>query len=128
MSFLFAGPIGSSPNSLGREFSEALKELSRPRPEGDQVALAIERAAKRAGLTYWRAFDIWYRKARRIDAHEAEQINEALRLKREKAAADEYQELKIRLAKLEASLLVHANPHVHRETYSPAQLARPRSR
>jgi len=84
------------------------------------VALAIERAAKRAGLTYWRAFDIWYRKARRIDAHEAEQINEALRLKREKAAADEYQELKIRLAKLEASLLVHANPHVHRDHHGAA--------
>src|SRR5947209_14578977 len=43
---------------------------------------AIDRAARAAGLSYWRAFDIWYGKARRIDAHEAAQINEAIRIDR----------------------------------------------
>jgi biopolymer transport protein ExbB/TolQ len=114
MSFLFAGSVGSSPNSVGSEFSEALQELARPWPEGDKLKQRIDRAARAAGLHYWRAFDIWYRKARRIDAHEAAKINEALRLKREKAVANEYHDLKARLAKLESRLLVQGNPNVHR--------------
>lgn len=113
MDFLFAGAVGSSPNSVGSDFSQALQELSRPWPDGDRLKRRIERAARAAGLHYWRAFDIWYGKARRIDAHEAAQINEALRLKREKAVANEYYEIRTRLAKLEAAL-VQTNPHVRR--------------
>lgn len=113
MSFLFAGDLGRSPNFVGSDFSEALRELSLPWPPGDRVKSAIGRAAKASGLTYWRAFDIYYRKARRIDAHEAAQINEALRLKREKEARNEYQELRTRLTKLE-SLLVQKDPNFHR--------------
>jgi hypothetical protein len=128
MSFLFAGDVGSAPNFLGSDFSVSLQELAKPCPEGDRIKRAIDRAARAAGLSYWRAFDIWYGKARRIDAHEAAQINEALRIKREKAVASEYQELKTRLAKLESALLVQGNPNVHRETHHSAQLARPRSR
>lgn len=120
MSFLFAGDVGSSPNFVGSDFSEALKELSKPSPEEDRVKRAIERAAKACGLDYWRAFDIWYRKARRIDAHEAAQINEALRIKREKAVANEYHDLKTRLAKLESMLLIQDNPNIRREAADPA--------
>lgn len=101
-------------------WSHELKELAEPRHSGEYVKRAIERAAAAAGLHYWRAFDIWYGKARRIDAHEAEQINEALRIKREKAAANEYHDLKARLAKLEAALLVQGNPNVHREGAVPS--------
>lgn len=114
MDFLFAGSVGSSANFVGSEFSDALKELSLPSPHGDRTKQAVSRAARAAGLSYWRAFNIWYGKARRIDAHEAAQINEALRLKREKAVANEYQDLRTRLAKLEAALLVQGNPNVHR--------------
>lgn len=121
MSFLFAGAVGSSPNFVGKdEMAAALRELSQPSPEGDRVKQAISRAAKLCGLDYWRAFDIYYRKARRIDAHEAAQIHEALRIKREKAVANEYHDLKTRLAKLESALLVQANPNVHRETSDQA--------
>jgi hypothetical protein len=119
MSFLFAGAVGSSPNKIGnREYSQMLRELALPKPEGDKYNFAITRAAKACGLEYWRAFDIWYRKARRIDDHEAIQIREALRLKREKALADEYHELKVRIAKLESALLVQANPHVDRNRHA----------
>jgi len=114
MSFLFAGGVGSSPNFVGNDFSEALKELSKPWPEGDKLKRRLERVARATGLTYWRAFDIWYGKARRIDAHEAARINEALRLKREKAVANEYHDLKARLAKLESSLVLQGNPNVRR--------------
>jgi len=120
MSFLFAGGVGSSPNFVGSDFSSALRELSEPRPSGDRIKAAIARAARLADLTYWRAFDIWYGKARRIDAHEAAQINEALRLKREKAVANEYHDLKTRLAKLESALLIQDNPNVRREASDPA--------
>lgn len=113
MSFLFADSVGSSPNFLGRQIADALRELSEPRAPGDRVKAAIARAARLSALSYWRAFDIWYRKARRIDAHEAAQINEALRIKREKAAINEYQDLRTRLAKLE-SLLVQKHPDFHR--------------
>lgn len=120
MSFLFAGSVGSSPNKIGREYSQMLRELALPKPEGDKFNFAIGRAAAACGLEYWRAFDIWYRKARRIDAHEAAQISEAVRLKREKAVANEYHDLKARLAKLESRLLVQGNPNVHREAAGPA--------
>lgn len=110
MELLFTGADGSGPNSLGSQYSEALRELSMPWPPGDRVKAAIARAARLADLSYWRAFDIYYRKARRIDAHEAFQISEALRLKREKEVQNEYQELRIRLAKLEAVMATkHSN-------------------
>ena len=48
----------------------ALHELAEPWSRGDRVKVAIDRAARRAGLAYWRAFDIWYGKARRIEPHE----------------------------------------------------------
>jgi hypothetical protein len=90
-------------------YSDALKELAPTRP----IKRAIGDAAHLAGLTYTRAFDIWYAKARRIDAEEADKINEAVRLKREKAARNEYQELRNRLVRLE-SLLVQKDPNFHR--------------
>lgn len=105
MSFLFADGVGSSPNFVGRQVSEALRELSQPTNSGDRVKAAIARSARAANLSYWRAFDIWYGKARRIDAHEAHQITEALRVKREKAAQNELQELRTRLAKLESAVI-----------------------
>lgn len=101
-------------------WSNELKELAEPRPSGEYVKRAIERAAAAAGLHYWRAFDIWYGKARRIDAHEAAQISEALRIKREKAVANEYHDLKTRLAKLESMLLIQDNPNIRREAADPA--------
>lgn len=94
-------------------YSEVLRELAEPRPVGDTIQSAIVRAARVVGIPYARTFNIWYRRARRIDAHEADQINEALRVKREKAAINEYQELRTRLAKLE-SLLVQKHPNFHR--------------
>lgn len=118
MSFLFAGGVGSSPNKIGRDYSQMLRELSLPKPAGDKFNFAIGRAAAASGLEYWRAFDIWYRKARRIDDFEAQQITEALRIKREKAAQNELDELRVRLAKLESSFVQH-HQDFSREDLSP---------
>lgn len=60
------------------QYSASLRRLAEPLQFGDRTKYAIDRAAKRAGLSYWRAFDIWYGKARRIEEHEAQNIETAL--------------------------------------------------
>lgn len=97
------------------EAAEALKQLSEPWPSGERTKVAIARAAKLAGLTYWRAFDIWYRKARRIEDFEAKAIAKALQLKNAKDARDELSDLRLRLMRLE-SRLVQTDPDFHRPT------------
>lgn len=81
-----------------------LRELSLPWGPGERMKTVIDRTSRLCRLTYWRTSDIWYRKARRIEAHELKQIAEALLLKKEMAARNELNELKTRLARLEASL------------------------
>lgn len=81
-----------------------LKELSEPWAAGERVKTAIARAAHLAGLSYWRAFDIWYGKARRVEQFERERIFKALAEKRSLAAQNELHDLKLRLLKLEAQL------------------------
>ena len=97
------------------EPSQALHELSKPWPSGERVKCAIARAADLAGLSYWRAFDIWYRKARRIEDYETAQISEALERKNRLDTRNELSELRLRLARLE-SLLVQTDPDFHRPT------------
>lgn len=84
--------------------SGLLKELSLPRPPGEFVKNAIARASSLARLEYWRGFDLWYAKARRVEAYELDQIREALRIKNERAARNELHEVKMLLARLEARL------------------------
>lgn len=85
------------------EASSMLQELSQPQSRGETMKDIVTRTARAARLAYWRTYDIWYEKARRIEPGEADQIREALRIKNERAARNELQELKFRLAKLEAS-------------------------
>jgi hypothetical protein len=97
--------IRRCPNSAGKpEAAQMLRELSEPWASGERVKRVIERTAKAVGLGYWRASDIWYGKARRIEPREIEQIEQALRGKNERAARNELQELKTRLAILEARI------------------------
>jgi hypothetical protein len=84
--------------------SNMLRDLSEPWNSGEKVKSALDRTARMAKLSYWRAFDIWYRKARRVEDYEIAQIAEALRIKNERAAKNELHDLKLRLARLEASL------------------------
>ena len=89
-------------------WTAALKELAEPRSVGEGVPRAIERAASAAGLSYWRAFDIWYGKARRIDAEEAKRIDEALEQKRELDTQNELHDLRTRLLKVESRIAAQA--------------------
>lgn len=93
---------------MSMTYSDALKELAEPRPVGDLVKAAIGRAARITGLTYTRAFDVWYGKARRIDADEARRIEQALQNKREEEARNEIHDLRTRLLKMESRLAAEA--------------------
>ncbi len=97
--------IGTYPISDGRAAAaDMLRELSLPWTEGERMKAVIDRTSRLCRLTYWRTSDLWYRKARRVEDHEMRQIAEALLIKKEKAARNELHELKLRLAKLEATL------------------------
>jgi hypothetical protein len=81
-----------------------LKELANPWKPGEFVKDVITRVAPLAGLSFWRASDIWYAKARKIDPAEIEKIQEALRIKNRRSVRNELHELKTRIAQLEARL------------------------
>lgn len=94
--------------ALAFEVADGLKALAGPPLEGDRVKARIARAARAAGLSYWRTFDLWYGKARRIDAHEADAIRTARAKRAEsrshdlQAVAHEMEALAERLALLAA--------------------------
>lgn len=81
-----------------------LRELSEPWAAGERIKSIIDRTSRMCRLSYWRTFDIWYRKARRIEPYEIEQIQQALRIKQERAARNELHDLKYRIIRLEAAL------------------------
>lgn len=97
------------------DIAAQLRELSQPWEMGDKIKRAIERAAKRSGLSYWRAFDLWYGKARRIEQFEIEQVSAALAKKRKEEARHELHELRTRMERLE-SMLAQVDSDFHRET------------
>lgn len=97
-----------------------LHELAAPISREDKIMVAIERAARLAGLSPWRTFNIWYGKTRSIKPEEREAIAAALQQKRTKEAANEFHELKTRLAVLE-SRLVQIDPDFHREAIDQAR-------
>lgn len=122
-------PVGSAtrtfPFPLGggrvlNDPAEGLVFLSEPRPGGEKIKTAVDRAARRAKLTYWRAFDIWYRKARRVEDYEIDAIIQAAEAKNSKEIREEVYELRNRLARIE-SLLVAQDPEFHRPSIDHAR-------
>jgi hypothetical protein len=93
--------------------ADALREIAGPLTRDDTVSSAIKVAARRAGLSYWRAFDIWYGKARRVSPEESAAIASAVETRRREAERNELHELKFRLARLE-SRLATTDPDFHR--------------
>jgi hypothetical protein len=103
------------PNSLGSEAEQMLQALAEPGVEGESKKQKIERVARLLGFTYWRAFDVWYGKARRIEDHEYAALNEALDKKKSRDIRNELHDLRLRLARLE-SVLTTQDPEFHRPT------------
>jgi hypothetical protein len=104
---------GNTPNFVGRIETAAvfLRELAGTIEPGE-TKRAIERAAKRAGFSYSRTFDLWYRKARRVEEYETEAIAQAVIKKRKTDALREFSELRARMQRLEA-MLAQSDPEFH---------------
>lgn len=94
---------------------DQLRELSKPHGEGEKAVSIIERTARMAGLSYSRCYEIYYRRARRIDADESERIGAALEQKNRLDVRNELSQLRLRLARLE-NILVQTDPDFHRPT------------
>lgn len=75
-------------NRSAVQAAEGLFDLAQPASKSDSKQSLIARAAMRAGLSYSRAWSIWYGKARRIDPAELEAIRDA-QIKRTTCPADE---------------------------------------
>lgn len=103
--------LGTYPKPLGK----VLHEIAGYAPGVGYTKQAIGEAAKRTGIPYWRTFDIWYGKARRIEQHEIEAIDSALDKKRREVTRNELHSLKTRIALLEARL-AQTDSEFHRET------------
>ncbi len=94
---------------------DQLRELSKPHGDGEKAISIIERTARLAGLSYSRCYEIYYRRARRIEADEINRISEALEQKNRLDVRNELSQLRLRLARLE-SVLVQTDPDFHRPT------------
>jgi hypothetical protein len=123
------GNVGPSLRTGTISLSEAsafLKELADWPFRGEGYRRAIERAARLVKIDlgsrlepmkYWRAYDIWYVRAKCFRDFESEAIVAAVRQKREEDAANELAELKTRFAILE-SRLRSGDADFHRPTIS----------
>ena len=84
--------------ALACEIADSLKLIAPPR-EGANIKARIAAAARATGLSYWRAWDLWYGKARRIDAHEADAIRTA-RARRAESASHDLQAIAVEMETL----------------------------
>jgi len=58
------------------EAQSLVHRCAEPRPVGDSVKAAINRAARRLGFNYSRTKDLWYGDAGRIDAREMDRLRQ----------------------------------------------------
>ena len=80
--------------SASVEASRLLREIVSPTPAGTKVKVLIAQAARRLGWSYSRTFDVYYQKARRIDAAEMDALRKAARMRAEGDGARENAELR----------------------------------
>jgi hypothetical protein len=76
--FNVTAPASRSKNKEVLWAASALKRIAGPRSVGDSMRDAVVRAAERCGLSYWRAFDLWYAKAHRLEPSERSSITNAM--------------------------------------------------
>lgn len=92
----------------------SFRKLAAPIIRGEKIRAVIERAQRRAGMSYWRAYEAWYGRAKLTD-DEIERISTALEAKQTQDARNELRDLRLRLEILE-SRLVQTDQDFHRET------------
>jgi len=106
-----------TPMSSCLEAAALLRTIAEPRPIGDTVKAAINRAAKRVSahlrqpMRPGRAEDIWRGEARVIRAEEIDAIRRAAEARTNREARHEITQLDARIARLEALLVQDAEFH-----------------
>jgi hypothetical protein len=97
-----SGKMEKSSKNSGISFVSAvaeaafrLRRIAEPRPVGDRVKAAIDRAAKRVGLPTQRVENLWYGEARIVKAEEMDAIRRAddARQAKEQSAREQAAEL-----------------------------------
>ena len=86
------------------QLSKMLKQIAGTGERGDKIKVAIGRASRATGLSYWRTFDIWYEKARSILDSEKTAILEALTNKEILDERNQQSNYRMALAKMESRL------------------------
>lgn len=61
-------------SAMCSEASSLVRRIAEPRRVGDSIKIAIGRAADKLGWGYSRTRDVWYGRARRIDATEMDAL------------------------------------------------------
>lgn len=89
--------------SISSEMSAGLRQLSEPVRAGDSIKALIGKAARRAGMSYSRAYECWYGRAK-VRAEEMDRVRSLLQAKEQEAINVEIVELRARLAALEEQL------------------------
>lgn len=86
--------------SISTEMSSGLRRLAEPVRAGESVKALIGKAARRAGLSYGRAFECWYGRAK-VRAEEMDRVRALIQAKEQETINAEIVELRARLAALE---------------------------
>lgn len=71
---------------------------------GEKTKTVIDRVSALVGLSYWRTFDLWYGKARRVEDYEIEKIQNALARKELERLENDVQNWRTALAKADAKI------------------------
>ncbi len=79
--------------SASVEASRLIRSVAGPVAAGTKVKTLIHRAARLLGWSDSRAFDVWYERARRIDAAEMDALRKAARVRAEDEARERYTEV-----------------------------------
>lgn len=97
----------SSENSDLSDVAQASALIREVAPvEGATIGERIQRAARKLGWRHSRAREIWYEQARRIDAREMDQLRRTTEARKLQEATHEYRDLRARISRIEAALLV----------------------
>ena len=91
--------------TVSAEMSTGLRRLAEPVSAGESIKGLIGRASRRAGLSYSRAYECWYGRAR-VRADEMDRVRRLLQAKEQEAINVEIAELRQRLARLEEQLAI----------------------
>jgi hypothetical protein len=90
---------------------------------GASVSERIRAAARKLGWDFSRTRDVWYEQARRIDAHEMDQLRAARRARQLEEARKAHAELTQLIAGMEAAL-TRIDEDFHRESIAGLRVSR----